>query len=175
MIDLRVLEWLAAHRSPVLDLVMLALTEVGRGGAVWAVMAIARGAARRRLAMAACQVVLAVTVAWIIPDAVLKPLAARPRPFVTHADLPLLREQPPDYSFPSGHASTAVAGAYALTAMWPAGRAAWWTLAACIALSRAYLGVHYPTDLVAGALLGWFIGWFVVGRTRWSAAAPHRT
>ena len=41
---------------------------------------------------------------------------------------------------------------------------------ALITFSRAYLGVHYPTDLLGGALLGWLIAWFVVGRTRWAAA-----
>jgi undecaprenyl-diphosphatase len=158
----------------VLSAVMLAFTEVGRGGTLWALAAIVRGVGNRRLAMAACQVVLAVTLGWIIPDAI-KPLAARPRPFVASATLPVLREQPRDYSFPSGHASTAVAGAYALTATWPAARAACWVVAGAIIASRAYLGVHYPSDLLAGALLGWFIGWFVVGGTRWRIDEARRS
>ena len=166
--ELSVLAWLAAHRTPWLDSVMLALTNVGRGGTVWAVAAVVRGAVHRRLAMAACQVVIAVTLAWIIPDAVLKPLVARPRPFVASTALRTVgHEHPSGRSFPSGHAATAVAGAYTLTAMWPAARAVCWTLAALITLSRAYLGVHYPTDLLGGALLGWLIAWVVVGRTRW--------
>jgi undecaprenyl-diphosphatase len=169
--ELSLLAWLAAHRTPWLDSVMLTLTEVGRGGTIWAIAAIARGVVHRRLAMAACQVVLAVTLAWIIPDALLKPLTLRPRPFVASPSLiTLAHERPSSYSFPSGHAAASVAGAYALSAMWPAGRAVCWTLAALITLSRAYLGVHYPTDLLAGALLGWFLGWFVVGRTTWRSA-----
>ena len=63
-------------------------------------------------------------------------------------------ERPGGYSFPSGHASTAVAGAYALTATWPAGRILCWVTAGLVIVSRAYLGVHYPTDLLGGALLG---------------------
>jgi undecaprenyl-diphosphatase len=174
-----VLAWLAAHRAPWLDGVMLALTEVGRGGTIWAVAAIAHAVARRRLAMAAGQVVIAVTLAWIIPDAVLKPLTARPRPFVATTALQTVgHERPSGYSFPSGHASAAVAGALALRAMWPAARFASGGLAVLVILSRAYLGVHYPSDLVAGALLGWLIAWIVVGRTRWRAVgvddAPAR-
>lgn len=165
--ELQILQWLAAHRSPPLDALMLALTEIGRGGAVWALAALARARVRRGLAMAACQVILAVTVAWVIPDVALKPLTARLRPFVANLDLPVLREQPPDYSFPSGHASTAVAGACALTAMWPRARLVAWVLAALIAGSRLYLGVHYPSDVLAGAVLGWLVGRFVLGRTRW--------
>lgn len=170
--ELQFLAWLAAHRTPLLDTVMLALTDIGRGGTVWAIAAIARGVVLRRLSMAAFQVVLAVTLAWVIPDAVLKPATFRPRPFRASAEVSVLREHPGGYSFPSGHASTAVAGAYTLSAMWPSARAACWTLAALVTFSRAYLGVHYPTDLAAGGLLGWFIGWFVVGRTRWPAATP---
>ncbi len=170
--ELALLEWLAAHRTPALTSVMLALTEVGRAGLVWVLAAYTRAAVRRGLAMAACQLVIAVTVAGLTPDLVLKPLGARPRPFVASATLAVTseRDRLADYSFPSGHAATAVAGAYALTAMWPAGRVVAWTLAASIIVSRAYLGVHYPSDLVAGGLLGWFVAWMVVGRTRWRAA-----
>ena len=170
--ELSVLAWLAAHRTAWLDTVMLTLTEVGRGGAVWGVTAIVRGVVDRRLAMAACQVVIAVTLAWATPEAILKPLSARPRPFVASNTIrPVRHEHPRSSSFPSGHASTAVAGAYSLSAMWPPARVACWTLAAFIVFSRAYLGVHYPTDLVAGALLGWLIAWLVVGGTRWRVAA----
>lgn len=171
MIEQALLAWLAAHRVPALDSVMLALTAVGRGGAIWIIAALARASAGRRRWMAAWQVVLAVTLAWVVPDAVVKPLTHRARPFVASPGLQVVGERPAGYSMPSGHASSAVAGAYALTAMWPTGRLVCWTLAALITFSRAYLGVHYPTDLLAGALLGWFIGWFVVGRTRWRDAA----
>lgn len=170
--ELSILEWLAAHRTPWLDWVMLAVTNVGRGGAAWGIAAIVRGVAHRRLAMAACQVVIAVTVAWTVPEAVLKPLTGRARPFSVSTAIPVVHhEHPKSSSFPSGHASTAVAGAYSLGASWPAARPFCWVLAGFIIVSRAYLGVHYPTDLVAGGLLGYLIAWVVVGRTRWRAAA----
>jgi hypothetical protein len=68
--ELHALEWLAAHRAPLLNVVMLALTAIGRGGLMWAVAAIVRSRLHPRLAMAACQVILAVTLAWVLPDAV---------------------------------------------------------------------------------------------------------
>jgi undecaprenyl-diphosphatase len=52
---------------------------------------------------------------------------------------------------------------------WPAGTVFWCALAALNSYSRLYRGVHYPADLVAGALVGLACGWFVVGRTRWFA------
>jgi undecaprenyl-diphosphatase len=169
--ELSFLAWLATHRAPWLDWVMLGLTEIGRGGAVWVALALVRASTRRRLAMAACQVVIAVTLAWVLPEAVVKPLTARPRPYVASSAVQTVgHERPSSSSFPSGHAATAVAGAYTLGAMWPSARAVCWTLAALIACSRGYLGVHYPSDLAAGALLGWLIAWVVVGHTRWRAS-----
>jgi undecaprenyl-diphosphatase len=170
--ELALLEWLAAHRVPALTSVMLSLTEVGRAGTIWVLAGLARAAVHRRLAMAACQLIIAVTLAGLAPDYVLKPLTGRPRPFVPSPALAVTseRDRLPDYSFPSGHASMSVAGAYALTAMWPAGRVLCWTLAGGILASRAYLGVHYPSDLLGGAALGLFIGWFVVGGTTWSGS-----
>ena len=57
-----------------------------------------------------------------------------------------------DLSYPSAHAATSVAGARRLSETLPA--APLWTLAAALALSRLYLGLHYPSDTVAGAALG---------------------
>jgi len=167
--ELSALLWLAEHRVAWLDSVMLALTEIGRGGTVWAVTAVVRGTLYPRLAMAACQAVIAVTLAWVVPEAV-KPLVVRPRPYIASATLQTVAgERPSSHSFPSGHAASAVAGAYTVGALWPAARAVSWGLAALITVSRAYLGVHYPTDLLGGALLGWLIAWLVVGHTRWRA------
>ncbi|WP_235960237.1 undecaprenyl-diphosphatase [Paenibacillus silvestris] len=77
----------------------------------------------------------------------------RDRPFVTHSVLQLI-EHPANTSFPSDHAT----GAFVIAAsIWMFRRkegAVWLALAACIAFSRVWTGIHYPSDVVAGALLG---------------------
>ena len=61
---------------------------------------------------------------------------------------------PHTHSFPSGHATTSFACATVLAAALPAWRAPLFVLAALVAFSRVYVGVHWPTDVVAGAVLG---------------------
>lgn len=173
--ELQVLLWLAAHRTPALDGVMILASAVGWGGIPWMIAAIARGALYPRLRMAAWQVALVVLLAWVTNDVVLKPTIRRPRPFRVSAELRTLGPRPSDFSMPSGHTAEVVAGACALGQVWPAARAASWAFAALVAFSRLYLGVHYPTDVLAGALVGWLVGGFVMGGTRWRAALSRRT
>jgi undecaprenyl-diphosphatase len=72
-------------------------------------------------------------------------------------DLPALARTPSPLSFPSAHTATAVAGTLVYSRLGvPA--APMWTLAGALAYSRLYLGVHYPSDVLAGALLGAAMG-----------------
>jgi membrane-associated phospholipid phosphatase len=61
---------------------------------------------------------------------------------------------PHSHSFPSGHTATAFAGATALSALAPRAAPAFYLLAAAIAYSRLYVGVHFPLDVVGGAVIG---------------------
>jgi undecaprenyl-diphosphatase len=84
----------------------------------------------------------------------LKEVFGRPRPFEdAGAPDPLLRATVGE-SLPSGHASTSFAGALVLAYLVRRAIPALFVLAALIALSRVYIGVHYPLDIVAGAALG---------------------
>lgn len=84
--------------------------------------------------------------------AALKVVVQRPRP----AGIPGLWIASPEStpSFPSGHAAGAFALAAMLSLAWPRGRALWWTAAVVVAWSRVALGVHYPSDCLAGAAIG---------------------
>jgi membrane-associated phospholipid phosphatase len=80
----------------------------------------------------------------------IKRVVARPRPQLD--DLPQLTHTMSQLSFPSAHSTTAFAAARAYRGLAPAPLL--YGLAGTLALSRVYLGVHYPSDILAGALLG---------------------
>jgi len=85
---------------------------------------------------------------------VLKDLAGRARPAVADPAMSALTTLPADGSFPSGHALSAFAAAGVVAALHPRLRGPVLALAALVAVSRVYLGVHYPLDVLAGAALG---------------------
>ena len=89
----------------------------------------------------------------------LKPLVARPRPYSYFPDMTLLVPALSDYSFPSGHSFASFAASTALFLHHRAPGIAAYALAVVIAFSRLYLYVHFPTDVLAGILLGILCGW----------------
>lgn len=88
----------------------------------------------------------------------LKPIFQRQRPSVLLADSQPLFGVRGSYSFPSVHATNAFASAVVLDAVFPGARVAFVALAALVSYSRIYVGDHWPSDVLAGALLGSLIG-----------------
>ena len=94
----------------------------------------------------------------LVGNVCLKHLITRPRPCWLDSSVQLLIANPTDYSFPSGHALSSVIGATVLTKTNRCFGYAAIPLAALIAFSRLYLYVHFPSDVLAAAVLGVVIG-----------------
>jgi undecaprenyl-diphosphatase len=152
--DLAVRTWIVLHRLPFLTDVMWGLSAIGRGGIVWLLIAAVLTVMKRLRPREWAQLALALLVTSAITDAVLQPVFGRERPFVHSLDVAVIGDRPSSGSFPSGHAANAFAGAMVLSRFAAAPALAWWVLAGAIAYSRLYLGVHYPSDVAAGALVG---------------------
>lgn len=158
--------WVVGHRVGFLNPVFEALTYVGAYGAVWLavglVLAVVTG---RRLIV--LWTLAAIALGEISTDA-LKAAIPRSRPRVD-----ALVSRPDTHSFPSGHSAIAFACATVLAAAAPRLRLPFYVLAAAIAWSRAYVGVHYPVDVVGGAALGTALGLALL-RALPRLAAAHR-
>ena len=102
----------------------------------------------------------------------LKELTSRPRPFIAHPEPDPLMGTSLDVSFPSGHAATSFAGATVLALAHRRAAVPLYLLAALIAWSRVYVGVHYPGDVLVGAVLGVGIG--LVSTWLWHRAPALR-
>jgi undecaprenyl-diphosphatase len=104
----------------------------------------------------ACVAALGSAVVAMLVNQAISHTWARPRPFAAHLDgTHLLAPASADPSFPSDHAAAAFAIAFAVLAFsWRAG-AGFLAAATLIGLSRIALGLHYPTDVLAGAAVGW--------------------
>jgi undecaprenyl-diphosphatase len=100
----------------------------------------------------------------------IKEATGRPRPFRRYPEPRPLGHVPHDPSFPSGHATMAFASATVLSYFKPRWAPAFFLLAVAIGYSRVYVGVHYPLDVLGGALLGLLIGAGVIALLRLEAS-----
>jgi undecaprenyl-diphosphatase len=166
-----VLEWLTGLRGTPFDDVMRDVSTGPPRALVWALATIF-ACLRTRTWRPLAAVVGAFLLAQVVSSE-LKTLTDRPRPPLTFASVHPLVQLPASGSFPSGHATTAAAVAAAL---WWSSRGASLALGAfalLIALSRVWLGVHYPSDVIAGLALGAVLG-LVCGRvTRTASGRPR--
>lgn len=158
-IEIQILDWIQNLRTPVGDVLMPIITSLGNAGIAWillAVLLLIFPKTRKTGAVLAAALVLDV----ILCNGIIKIAVARMRPYDRNPAVELLIHKPIDYSFPSGHTAASFA---AMSALYFAGEKHLWkpvlVLAIVIAFSRLYLYVHYPTDVIGGAVLGIICGY----------------
>ncbi len=143
--------------SAPLDRLFRVITDIGEKGAVWILIALVllMIPRTRRAGVAMC---IAMLTCLIFGNLILKNLVARPRPFQVDPNILLAIPPPREYSFPSGHTMNGFAASGALWRYSRRAGLAALSLAALIGFTRLYFCVHYPTDVLAGALFGWTAG-----------------
>ncbi len=163
--------------SGILTPFLIFLTKLGDDGILWIVLAIVlmifKKTRKAGFTMAGALIIM-----MVCNNLVLKNLFARPRPYVLewpemangwkYLDVYPLVEKLKSYSFPSGHASSAFAAATGLVvSKKPYLYIPGFILAALIAFSRIYVHIHYPTDVLFGALFGIIYGLIAIFVCRW--------
>lgn len=150
-----VLLWIQEHlRCAALNPVMTFITSLGNAGAFWIALTVALLIFKRtRKTGVYCAAAMLLTL--LVVNLAIKPLVARTRPYELVEGLQLIISRQKDYSFPSGHSANSLSCAWTIFRLAPRkyGVPAL-VLAALISLSRLYVGVHFPTDVLAGAVIG---------------------
>jgi decaprenylphosphoryl-5-phosphoribose phosphatase len=157
-LDLRTLRFMrTAGHTPGLEKAAKGLGKAGNNGAIWVVvgvlLAVLDGSNREAWLVCAALGPIAIGLNYVV-----KLIVKRPRPVLE--GLPPLGGAPSSLSFPSAHATSSFAVATAMTRVEPWGALAF-ALAIALSLGRPYLGMHYPSDVVVGAVLGVLLGLIV--------------
>lgn len=152
-IDWTILHWIRdTLQCGALDFIMLKITALGNGNAIW-IVAAALMTISKKYRKYGITLFAALAVGMLVGNVCLKPLIARERPCWLES-VPLLIANPSDYSFPSGHTMFSVIGAYVLTSANRKFGLPSILLAVLIGFSRLYLYMHFPSDVLTSVVIG---------------------
>lgn len=166
-IDIEILRWIQfSLRNPALTSVFTFITSLGNSGFIWIASSLVL-IVQKKWRKVGIISLLALLISLLITFAI-KLTVMRPRPFMAFEDLVNLIMPSEMNSFPSGHTSSSIACAAVIYKYLPKkwGITAY-ILAFLIAFSRLYVGVHYPSDVIAGALVGWLSAYLAVKLFNW--------
>lgn len=136
-----------------LDCFFIGITTLSNKGIFWIILAIVLLCFKKTRKTGICLGVVLI-IGEILGNQILKKIFERPRPYTVNSNITLIIDKLSSFSFPSGHSRCAVECAVVIFANNKKWGIAAIVLAALTCLSRIYLYVHYPTDVLAGAALG---------------------
>jgi len=152
--DFAILDFIRENiANPVLDVIMKIITHSGDAGIIWIAAALLCLIFKKTRKAGVCMAIALILV-LLICNLTLKPIIARPRPFMLREEIELIISAPSGFSFPSGHTASSFAAAVGLFIYHKKLGIAALIWAFLIAFSRLYMYVHYPTDVLAGMVIG---------------------
>ena len=156
-LDGQILHWIQELRTDWLTAFFTTVTHLGDGGALWILAGVAL-LIPKKTRKVGITMAIALALTFLTVNLILKPVIARTRPYEVVEGLRMLVNPAHDYSFPSGHSSSSMAAAVAMLGALPhKWKPVGWCaviLAVLICISRLYIGIHYPTDVLCGAAIG---------------------
>ena len=152
--DNNILDLLQEIHNPVLDKIMVFITTLGNHGVFWLLIGVLLILLWKDKRECGLSVILSVAFGFLLGNMLLKNLIKRSRPCWVNPDIVLLVLNPTDYSFPSGHTISSFAAATAIFCYSKKLGITAYIVASAIAFSRLYLYLHYPTDVIAGVIVG---------------------
>ena len=144
--------------SELFNRIMIFFTILGDNGMIWIAIALILFLNRKYRKIGLFSIVSLIICALLV-NVILKPLIHRPRPFSELADIVLLIKAPKDYSFPSGHTAASFVMVYIFFRHIKKYFIPVLITGILIAFSRMYLSVHFPSDIIAGIIIGIFSGY----------------
>ena len=158
--EIRILDFIQSLRNPLFDSFFKLFTTIGNHGELW-ILIIVILLFTKRYRKIALFALGALILEVVLVEGIIKGIFERPRPFLLHENIQLIIPKPLGFSFPSGHTASAFAVATLLFLNKVPLRKTIIGLAVLMGFSRLYVYVHYPTDVLAGMILGIGVGWFV--------------
>ena len=172
LFEANIVLWIQENlRVGFLNPIMQGITHLGDGGVFWIILSVLLLLFKKTRKVGLC-CALGLIFDLLVVNIAVKPLVARIRPYEIIKEITILTHQPGDHSFPSGHSAGSFACAWAF---FRAYKKKWGVpalvLAALVSLSRLYVGVHYPTDVLGGIVIGCVLGelGYRVGKNIWRA------
>ena len=155
--DDKVLMWLAKRHTKFLNRLMILVTASGDNGFIWFALCLPF-LLMNKWRLTGFMILAAMGIASLTGEVTIKHIVKRIRPCNKAFESYLLIENPPHYSFPSGHTTASFAVAAVFMCMCQTWYLPVLLYALLISFSRLYLLVHYPSDVIAGILIGTVCG-----------------
>lgn len=157
LFELNILDFFQTLANPVCDFIASILSVISANGEIFIIISLGLTLYKPTRKAGLC-CLTALLFDFLLLNVIIKPAVARIRPYDLNTAVQLIVKAPHDYSFPSGHTGVAFAFAAAVSLLGKKAHKTALVFACIMGISRLYLYVHYPTDVLAGAVVGTVCG-----------------